>query len=720
MSTGLAQDLARLLAGRHHAPHEVLGRFERDGSALVRVHLPGARDARLEDGVPLVRRPGTDLFEGRAPVTRVPTHPVVSWRDRHGHGHRHRDPYSFPAELPEHDVRLFHEGRHRRAHRFLGAQPVTVDGVAGMRFAVWAPNAERVSVVGDFDGWDGRRHPMRSLGWSGLWCLFVPDLGPGERYKYELRGRGTDTPFLKADPFATAFEAPPATASLTPTTSSFRWTDDGWLAERGRGDPLDRPLSVYEFHPGSWQRGADGRYLSWRELAPRLADHVLTLGFTHVELLPIMEHPFDGSWGYQTLGYFAPTARFGGEDDFRFFVDHLHGRGLGVLLDWVPGHFPRDAHGLARFDGTALFEHADPRRGEHREWDTLIFNYGRNEVRSFLTSSALRWLEDFHVDGLRVDAVASMLYLDYARGEGDWVPNVHGGRENLEAVSWLQELNAVTHGECPGTLTIAEESTAWPQVTRPGWVGGLGFDLKWNLGWMHDTLEYLSHDPVHRRWHHERLTFGMLYAYSENYLLPFSHDEVVHGKGGLLAKMPGDRWQRFANLRLLYSYQFTWPGKKLLFMGAEYGEEQEWSHDRALDTALAKAEFHRGLAPLLRDLNALYRNHAAFGDDHGPDGFAWIDCHDHEQSVIAFERRRGEACAVVVLNFTPVPRHGYRIGVPRGGEWREALNSDSRHYGGSDLGNGGRVRAEAHPWMDRPASLVLTLPPLGGLVFVPA
>ncbi|MFM7272961.1 MAG: 1,4-alpha-glucan branching protein GlgB, partial [Gammaproteobacteria bacterium] len=512
----------------------------------------------------------------------------------------------------------------------------------------------------------------------------------------------------------------PATAALVCAESQHAWGDAAWMAARRHRDWLHAPLSIYELHLGSWQRAADGGFLNYRELAPRVAEHALALGFTHIELMPVTEHPLNESWGYQATGYFAPTSRFGSPEDFRFFVDHCHQRGLGVLLDWVPAHFPRDPHALGRFDGTPLYEHADPRRGEHRDWGTLIYDYGRDEVRNFLLASANFWLEEFHLDGLRVDAVASMLYLDYSREPGDWAPNVHGGRENLEAMQFLRELNELTHGQHPGTLTLAEESTAWPQVTRPVFAGGLGFSMKWNMGWMHDSLRYLARDPVHRAHHHQELSFGLLYAFSENFVLPLSHDEVVHGKGSLLAKMPGDAWQKHANLRLLYAWQFSYPGAKLLFMGGEFAQAREWSHARAIDWERLQEPAGAGIHALLRDLNGIYRSHRALhARDFEAEGFEWLDCHDAARSIVAYLRRDGDACCAVVLNFTPLPRAGYRLGVPQPGRWRELLNTDSRHYGGSDTGNAGAVATEAIPCMGRAHSIRLTLPPLAALVLVP-
>jgi 1,4-alpha-glucan branching enzyme len=709
----------RLLEGRHHAPFEVLGGHRDGDSMTIRVFLPDARRVWVSDavGAHLELPADTDiagLFVWQGPPDSVPAHYRVTWQDVWDHTHHYLDPYTFPLDLPAAALQRFGGGSDDVAYRCLGSHPLTIDGVAGVRFAVWAPNAERVSLVGDHNGWDARREPLHALGSSGVWCLFVPELMPGVRYKYDVLSRISGRAVEKADPFAQSFELRPRSASVVAGPSEHHWQDDDWLQRRDAGSCLERPMSVYEVHLGSWRRSADG-FLNYRDLAVQLTDHVTSLGFTHVELMPITEHPFDGSWGYQTLGYFAATKRFGEADDLRWFVDYLHRHDIGVILDWVPGHFPNDDHGLAAFDGSALYEHEDPRRGFHREWNTLIFNYGRNEVRSFLTSSAMYWIREFHFDGLRVDAVASMLYLDYAREPGEWLPNRYGGNENLEAIDWIRDLNKKIHGEFPGAAVIAEESTSWPQVTRPTYVGGLGFTLKWNMGWMHDTLTYIAQDPVYRSYHHDCLTFGMLYADTENFLLPLSHDEVVHGKASLLHKMPGDDWQKFANLRLLYCYQFTYPGKKLIFMGQEFGQRDEWNHDRPLDWHLLDFASHRGVSDLLRDLNALYRREGALNAD-GPGGFEWIDCHDAPQSVLSYLRRSNDAWLVVVLNFTPLPRHGYRLGVPAAGRYRELLNSDAQRYGGANLGNLGAVSSEAVAHMGRAHSLVLTLPPLAALV----
>ena len=642
--------------------------------------------------------------------------------DHAGGVRRTRDPYSFWPLLSEYDRYLLNEGTHCRAYEKLGAHVWTVDGCRGVYFAVWAPAARRVSVVGDFNQWDGRRHAMRPLGTAGIWELFVPELGEGALYKFELTTAQGELA-LKCDPYGFGTEVPPRTASVVRVVDDFAWSDAEWLERRARTDPLTAPVSIYEVHAGSWRRSdPSGAPLTYRELAHQLVAYVAALGYTHVEFLPLAEHPFGGSWGYQITGYYAPTARFGTPRDFAYLVNHCHRHGIGVILDWVPGHFPRDAHGLARFDGTALYEHEDPRQGVHPDWDTLIFNYGRNEVRSFLHSNAFFWLDKYHIDGLRVDAVASMLYLDYSRPPGVWVPNRWGGRENLEAIDFLRTLNTAVHGQFPGIMVIAEESTAWPGVSRPTYAGGLGFGLKWNMGWMHDVLRYLSKDPVHRKYHHGDLTFSMLYAYHENFVLPLSHDEVVHGKRSLLGKMPGDPWRMFANLRLLLGFQCGHPGKKLLFMGGEFGQWREWDWQSALDWHLLDEAPHRGVQALVRDLNRLYREHPALhATDFAPAGFQWIDCQDADNGVVSFLRRHPDGDLLVfVLNMTPVVRYDYRIGVPFGGLYREVLNTDAALYGGSNAGNLGLVRAEEQPWHALPCSVALLVPPLAMLVLAPA
>ncbi len=623
--------------------------------------------------------------------------------------------------LSEDDLYLFNQGSHFRIYDKLGAHPMTVDGSQGTYFAVWAPNAEQVSVMGQFNDWDKSSHPLRPRGQSGVWEGFIPGVGKGTVYKYHVVSRYNGYRVDKADPVAFYAETPPLTASIV-WDLEYQWNDHAWMAHRHRRNALNAPISIYEVHVGSWARVPEdgGRPLTYRELAPRLADYVEKLGFTHVELLPVMEHPFYGSWGYQTTGYFAPTSRYGTPQDLMYLVDHLHQRGIGVFLDWVPAHFPGDEHGLVYFDGTHLYEHADPRKGFHPDWNSYIFNYGRDEVRSFLISSALFWLDKYHADGLRVDAVASMLYLDYSRRPGEWVPNKYGGRENIEAIDFLRRFNEEVYRSYPDVQTIAEESTAWPMVSRPNYVGGLGFGFKWDMGWMHDTLEYMSRDPIYRKYHHNNLTFRMLYAFSENFILPLSHDEVVHGKGSLLGKMPGDDWQKFANLRLLLGYMYAQPGKKLLFMGGEFGQWREWHHDESLDWHLLDYERHMSMQRWVSDLVRLYRSEPALHElDTEPAGFEWVDCNDVEGSTLGLVRRdrSTDNMVLVVCNFTPVPRYNYRVGVPRGGFWREVLNSDAREYGGSGQGNMGGVEASPVPAHGRMYSLTLTLPPLAAVFF---
>ncbi len=709
----------RIAQARHHDPFSVLGKHAADDKELIRAYLPEADEVSIAEGnLRLQRVPDTDLFEWQGSPGSVPDHYRLIWRDKDHCEHIAHDPYSFPPQLSDFDLHLFGEGKHRHAYRFLGAHVHEIDHIAGILFAVWAPNAERISVVGGFNHWDGRRHPMRVRGGSGVWELFIPDLEPGCLYKYEIRNRHNGSISLKTDPYAQCFEMRPQTASIITAPSAYAWQDQDWMGRLPDIDWQHRPMSIYEVHLGSWQHGPEGKFLNYRQLAESLVNYVMELGFTHIELLPITEHPYDPSWGYQTTGYFAPTSRHGSPDDFRYFVDCCHRNNIGVLLDWVPAHFPKDAHGLGRFDGTPLYEHEDPRLGEHLDWSTLIYNFGRNEVRNFLLSSALFWLDEMHIDGLRVDAVASMLYLDYSREEGEWIPNRYGGRENLEALDFLRELNVVTHDEHPGVLMIAEESTSWPQVSRPTWTGGLGFDIKWNMGWMNDTLEFIAKDPIYRRHHQEMLTFSMLYAFTENFLLPFSHDEVSHGKQSMLNKMPGDEWQRFANLRVLYTYMFCHPGKKLLFMGTEFGQGQEWSSSQTLDWYVLDYPLHQGVQRLVKDLNHLYQQTPAlFYYEFDWRGFDWIDCHDADNSVLSYLRRSDDEFVVVLVNLTPTPHHNYRIGVPEAGEYVEIFNSDSAFYGGSNMGNGGRaLLSDEQAWMNRPFSLALTLPPLAAIV----
>jgi 1,4-alpha-glucan branching enzyme len=730
MPATLAASAIDLLGrGLHADPFAVLGPHDltHDGQPglAIRVFRPDAASVTLRNrsgGVDLRLRPveASGLFVTFLPgATRDRFDYRLTIEGSGGETIEIDDPYRYGPVLTAFDQHLFAEGTHVRSFDRLGARPMIHGVRPGVHFAVWAPNARRVSVVGDFNRWDGRIHPMRRLVSSGLWEIFLPDLGVGNRYKFEVVTSVGQT-VLKADPCGRYFETPPRTASIVWDTTDYKWADADWMRARlTRAMGFRQPMSIYEVHLGSWRRAPDGGLMTYRQMAETLVPYVREMGFTHIELMPIMEHPFGGSWGYQVIGFFAPTSRFGTPDDFKFFVDECHRNGIGVILDWVPGHFPKDEHGLAEFDGTALYEHADPRKGEHQDWGTLIFNYSRNEVRSFLFSNALFWLEEFHLDGLRVDAVASMLYLDYSRPEGAWLPNEFGGRENLEAVSFLQQLNVLTHGRVPGTITVAEESTSWPGVSRPVHLGGLGFSFKWNMGWMHDMLQYIEEDPVHRRWHHGRITFSLLYAFTENFVLPFSHDEVVYGKRSMLSKMPGDPWQKHATLRTLYGYMYGHPGKKLLFMGSEFGQWNEWNVDTSLDWHLLAEPLHAAQRRWVRDLNHLYRHEPALHQvDFEPAGFSWIDCHDADNSVVSMIRRARDErdFLVVVANFTPVPRPGYQIGVPEGGRYRELLNSDSEIYGGSNVGNGGGVEADAVAMQGFDYSLSLTLPPLGVLV----
>jgi 1,4-alpha-glucan branching enzyme len=722
------RELRRLLAGHHHDPHRVLGAHPvpgRPGDWVVRGLHPGAASAEVLVGdaaLPMRRLRVEGLFAALVPGSDRPPAYRLRFRFPDGAALEGDDPYRFLPTVGELDLHLIGEGSHRKLWEVLGAHPRTVDGVAGVSFAVWAPNARRVSVVGEFNAWDGRVHPMRALGGSGVWELFVPGLGEWAIYRYEIAAPDGALRH-KTDPLAFAAELRPKTAGLVFQHGRHRWGDDEWVAARAHRALRTEPLAVYEVHLGSWMRnhGETGEWLTYREVAPLLAEHVARLGFTHVELLPIAEHPFDGSWGYQVTGFYAPTSRFGTPDDFKFLIDTLHQANIGVILDWVPGHFPRDDFSLRRFDGTALYEHDDPRLGEHPDWGTLIFNFERNEVRNFLLANALFWLEVFHVDALRVDAVASMLYLDYSRQPGQWVPNRFGGRENLGAVAFLRELNELVYGLHPGCFTVAEESTSWPAVSQPTWLGGLGFGFKWNMGWMHDTLHYFARDPIHRAHHHNELTFSMLYNYSENFVLPLSHDEVVHGKGSLLGKMPGDRWRKFANLRLMLAYFWTHPGKKLLFMGTELAPDREWDHDRGLEWHLADDPPRAGFLRLMQDFGRLYRATPALWErDHAPEGFAWIDCQDAAQGVVSFVRRDAAGRPlVVVLNLTPVPRLGYRVGLPEPGRYREAVNTDAAVYGGSNLGNGGVVTAEPIPMHAQRQSAALVVPPLAALLLEP-
>jgi len=716
-ANSLDLDSIKIKEARHHDPFSILGRHQHGTHFKVKLYLPYAEFVSFGNGGPEIPRlSGTDFFEYLAQPKELAEHYLLSWVDKDGGQHTGYDPYDFGVQLPEFDRQLFSEGKHWHAYRKMGAHLHTVDNIAGVLFTVWAPNAGRVSVIGDFNRWDGRCNPMRSLGSSGIWEFFMPGLEAGSYYKFELLNRQSHQVLTKTDPYGQQFELRPNTSSIVVRDDTYQWQDQAWMESRSRHDWLHEPMSIYEVHLGSWKLDAFGNFLSYRDLANDLVHYVKELGFTHIELMPITEHPLDASWGYQTTGYFAPTSRFGTPDDFRYFMDTCHQNNIGVILDWVPAHFPKDEFALARFDGTALYEHEDPRKGEHRDWGTLIYNYGRNEVKNFLLSSAVFWLEEFHLDGLRVDAVASMLYLDYSREDNEWIPNQYGGNENLEAIDFFRELNTVTHQQHPGTVMMAEESTAWPGVTRPTWVGGLGFSMKWNMGWMNDILEYMKEDPVHRRYHHDQLTFGMLYAFTENFTLPFSHDEVVHGKGSLVSKMPGDEWQRFANLRLLYTMMFTYPGKKLLFMGCEIGQGSQWDSSRSLEWYVLDYPHHKGIQTLLKDLNQIYQAQSAlFKHDFDHLGFEWIDCHDSEQSVISYRRKDENQDLIIVLNFTPVVRNHYRIGVPGPGTYEEIFNSDSSLYDGSQVANGW-VTSEPIPWMNLPYSVSLTLPPLAGII----
>jgi 1,4-alpha-glucan branching enzyme len=709
-------------------PHGVLGAHEADGGVVVRAYRPEAQAVRVQPGngsgtpVEAELKDPAGLWEALLPAAKLPLDYELEVEYPNGERYVLRDPYAFLPTLGDLDLHLIGEGQLEQLYEKLGAHVREIDGVEGTAFAVWAPNARSVSLVGDFNSWDGRLHPMRSLGSSGVWELFVPGIGEGATYKYEIRTQDNRLR-LKADPVAFHAEVPPANASVV-HRPKHEWGDAEWLARRAEGDALREPMSIYEVHLGSWRRNPleGNRPLSYLELADELADYVQDLGFTHIELMPIMEHPFAGSWGYQVTGYYAPTSRFGNPDDFRTFVDRMHQNGVGVLLDWVPAHFPRDDWALALFDGTHLYEHEDPRIGAHPDWGTLIFNLSRIEVKNFLLANALYWLKEHHGDGLRVDAVASMLYLDYSRKQGEWLPNMFGGRENLEAVDFLKEMNEVTHAREPGTITAAEESTAWPGVSRPTYLGGLGFGFKWNMGWMHDTLTYFQKDPVYRRFHHHTLTFSLMYAFSENFILPLSHDEVVHGKRSLLDKMPGDRWQKFANLRSLYAYMWAHPGKKLLFMGGELAEWEEWNYDASLHWNLLEYAEHKGVQSLVRDLNRTYRSQPALYEvDFDPSGFRWLEPNDAANNVLAFARldASGERPVVCVLNLSPVPRYEYRVGMPVCCRWTELLNTDSDYYGGSGVGNLGGVEAEPMAWHDQPFSALLTLPPLGAVWLVP-
>jgi 1,4-alpha-glucan branching enzyme len=719
-----APDLQMLLSATHQDPFSVLGPQKIGEKCVVRVFRPDAKSVSIVDktsGAVLAEASPVDqngLFEASLEKAFTPYRlHITPW---HGENFILDDPFTFGRVLGEMDTHLFAEGNHYQIYKKLGAHLRTIEGAEGVAFAVWAPNAQRVSVVGEFNGWDGRVHPMRKLVEAGIWEIFIPGVGEGCHYKFEVRGAHGGIQ-LKSDPFAFYGQHSEKTASMVFDLGRYTWGDEDWMTERARTDWQKKPVSIYEVHLGSWQRvpEEDNRPLSYRELADRLLSYVLEMGYTHIELMPVAEHPFDGSWGYQVTGYYAITSRFGNPDEFRYFVDRCHQAGIGVIVDWVPGHFPKDAHGLANFDGTALFEHSDPRQGEHRDWGTLIFNYGRNEVRNFLIGNALFLLEEYHIDGLRVDAVASMLYLDYSRQADEWVPNVHGGRENLEAIHFLKRFNEVCYAQHPGIMTMAEESTSWPGVSRPTYLGGLGFGFKWNMGWMHDFLSYMQKEPVYRRHHQADITFSMIYAFHEHFVLVLSHDEVVHGKGSLIQKMPGDLWQKFANLRLFYGWMYAHPGKKLLFQGQEFGQWAEWNYSKSLDWHLCEFPMHDGLKRLVQHLNHLYKTEPALSEiDDSYEGFEWIDFHDADNSVIAFLRRdRSGGLLIFVINATPVAREGYRVGVPQSGFYEEILNTDAATYGGANIGNYGGTPSHAVSWQGREHSLQINLPPLATMGF---
>lgn len=726
-STVVEKDIKRILNADHHDPHSVLGVHPVEGGVTIRVFDPDAAEISVIDihdakSRYLMKQFGDSGFF----IAFIPDREIFAY-DLHivtyqGEASINRDPYSFTPLLGEVDLHLFNEGTHYEIHKKLGAHTVMVDGATGVRFAVWGPNARRVSVIGDFNQWDGRRHMMRSLGQSGVWELFVPGLDKNAIYKYEIKAQNGDI-FNKADPFAYASQLRPETASVVWDHTTYQWDDEEWMTARREAELLDRPFNVYEVHLGSWARSPDGSgWLRYRELASKLTDYCNRQGYTHIELMPVSEFPYDGSWGYQVTGYFSPTSRFGTPDDFKYFVDFFHNHGIGVIMDWVPAHFPKDEFGLRRFDGSALYEHEDWKKGEHKEWGTLIFNFGRPEVANFLISSALFWLEYYHLDGLRVDAVASMLYLDYSKKEGEWEPNQFGGNENLEAIEFLKRMNTLLHEKFPGAVTMAEESTSWPGVSRPTYLNGLGFTMKWNMGWMHDILDYFSKDPIYRKHHHQNLTFAMLYAFHENFVLPLSHDEVVHGKGSLLAKMPGDNWQKFANLRLLFSYMYAQPGKKVIFQGGDIGQWREWDFDGSVDWHLLRLAPHARLQRFMADLGKLYKREKAFWEvDFSPEGFSWIDCNDSDSSIVSFIRYAKDKSdyLIFLFNFTPVPREGYRLGVPEKVWYEEIINSDSEIYYGSNVGAGGGLGADDIPSHGIPYSISVTLPPLGALVFKP-
>ena len=711
--------IQRIQDGKSHDPFEILGvHAAGNGLQEITVFLPPAEAVEVCGIGNMQRISGTDCFKLTIkPGQLTDPHYRLKWTEKKNNRvHEIISPYTFEPQIGDFDLHLFQEGRHYHAWKFLGARRMQIDGIDGCQFALWAPGVRRVSVVGDFNGWDGRRHPMRCRGGSGIWELFIPGLCPGDPYKYEILS--PNGPYTKTDPYARSMSLRPENTSIVPNESDWQWHDEQWIQSREQFDWQHQPVSIYECHTGSWRRHEDDSFYQWRELADELIPWVKDLGYTHIELLPVSEHPLDESWGYQVTGYFAPTARHGSADDFRYFVDACHQQGIGVLLDWVPAHFPKDDYALARFTGEPTYEHADPRRGEHQDWGTLVFDYGRREVHNFLLTNAVYWLEEFHIDGLRVDAVASMLYLDYSRKDGEWAPNQYGGRENLEAIDFLRDMNRTVHHLFPGVITAAEESTSWPMVSRPIELGGLGFSMKWNMGWMNDSLSYIEEDPVHRKYHHDKLTFSQLYAWTENFILPLSHDEVVHGKRSMLSKMPGDHWQKAANLRLFYAWQYAHPGKKLLFMGGEFGQWLEWNAKATIDWPLMEVESHAGIHSLVKDLNQVYRQEPAmYQYDHDPAGFRWIDCHDSDQSTLSMMRMSDNPADTIicVLNFTPVPRKQYRIGVPPAQSYREILNTDSSYYGGSNLSNGTQIPVDEKSWMGLPNSIELTLPPLAAI-----
>jgi 1,4-alpha-glucan branching enzyme len=724
----LEAELQQIVELRHANPHRVLGLHLQGDSVVIRTYRPDALSVHVlpEGGerVLMRQRHKGGIFEARIEGRSNTFKYLLEVEYPGGRVFTLRDPYSFWPTLGELDLYLVGQGRHERLWERMGAHPMHVDGISGVAFAVWAPTAAGVSVVGDFNGWDGRLHAMRSMGTSGIWELFIPEVGEGTRYKFEIRPSHGGPRLMKADPYAFRAEVPPSTASVVHELKHFQWTDGAWMEGRAQGEAHRKPWSVYEVHLGSWRRVVEdgSRSMTYRELAPALSEYVKRLGFTHVELLPVSEHPYGGSWGYQVGSYYAPTARYGHPDDFRYFVNYLHEQGIGIILDWVPGHFPRDEHTLGWFDGTHLYEHADPRQGAQPDWGTYVFNFGRNEVRNFLMANALFWLEEYHIDGLRVDAVASMLYLDYSRKHGEWIPNRWGGRENEEAIHFLREVNDTVRRKYPGVVMIAEESTAWPKVSQPTSEGGLGFHFKWNMGWMHDTLLYFSKDAIYRQYHHNNLTFGLLYAFTENFMLPLSHDEVVHGKGSLYGRMPGDAWQKRANLKALFAWMWAHPGKKLLFMGGEFGQPGEWKHDHSLDWHLLEDPGHAGIQRLMADLNRLYRERPELYEVDGePHGFQWLQADSAADNVLAFLRRAksGDSHVVCVANLSPVPRKGFRVGFPNVGSYVELINTDALDYGGSGIGNMGRIHTEERPWDHQPASATITLPPLSVLWFMP-